>query len=117
AVVSSYQVAHGTARPAPAKSIDGTSPSWLWSKFSEPGKLVEASDRPPTVPVPCVVHAVPLNARTKTWSFDVPVLSVCWKIAHGTFGFPATFAPPTTSAFVGSLFSVATGSLKLTALP
>jgi hypothetical protein len=25
--VSSYQVAHGTVRPAPAKSIDGASPS------------------------------------------------------------------------------------------
>ena len=36
-VVSSYHVAHGTVLPAPAKSIDGASPSWPWSKFSEPG--------------------------------------------------------------------------------
>jgi hypothetical protein len=28
AVVSSYHVAHGTVRPAPAKSIAGASPSW-----------------------------------------------------------------------------------------
>jgi len=27
-VVFSYHVAHGTVRPAPAKSIEGASPSW-----------------------------------------------------------------------------------------
>src|SRR6185437_11557386 len=57
--VFSYHVAHGTVRPAPAKSIAGASPSCAWSKFSEPEKSGLADDRPPTVPLPRVVHAPP----------------------------------------------------------
>src|SRR5512142_1395410 len=56
-VVVSYQVAHGTVRPAPAKSIDGASPSWPWSKFSDPANVGPALARPPTVPLPRVVQA------------------------------------------------------------
>src|SRR5207248_3499353 len=55
-LVSSYQVAHGTVRPAPAKSIDGASPSLPWSKLSDPLNVGLALDRPPTVPFPRVVH-------------------------------------------------------------
>src|SRR6266550_1131125 len=33
---SSYQVAHGTVRSGPAKSIAGASASLVWSKFIEP---------------------------------------------------------------------------------
>ncbi|MGA2929104.1 MAG: hypothetical protein ABSG43_24565 [Solirubrobacteraceae bacterium] len=64
-VVFSYQLAHGTARPAPAKSIDGASPSRVWSKFSEPLKIGLALELPPTVPLPRVVHAPPANERLK----------------------------------------------------
>jgi hypothetical protein len=67
-VVFSYQVAHGTVRPAPAKSIAGASPSTDWSKFSEPVKVDDALDRPPTVPLPRVVHAPAANERENTWS-------------------------------------------------
>src|SRR5207253_1194749 len=35
-VVFSYHVVHGTVLPVPAKSIAGASPSWVWSKLSEP---------------------------------------------------------------------------------
>src|SRR5207249_2750940 len=55
-VVFSYQVAHGTVRPAPAKSIAGASPSWDWSKFSEPLNVGDALERPDTVPLPLVTH-------------------------------------------------------------
>ena len=65
-VLSSYQVAHGTARPAPAKSIAGASPSRVWSKLSEAANFGLALERPPTVPWPLVTQAVPLNAREKT---------------------------------------------------
>ena len=60
-----------------------------------------ALDRPPTVPLPRVVHAPFANERENTWSADP--LASCWrKIAHGTAGLPAVSAPPTTSALVGS---------------
>src|ERR1700759_2035137 len=65
-VVFSYHVAHGTVRPAPAKSIEGASPSCPWSKFNDPAKVGLADDRPPTVPLPRVVHAPPANEREKT---------------------------------------------------
>ena len=103
-VVFSYQVAHGTVRPAPAKSIEGASPSWPWSKFSDPENCGLALDRPPTVPLPRVVHAPFANERANIWSAGGlgPFVS-CWrKIAHGTAGLPAVSAPPTTSALVGS---------------
>ena len=100
-LVFSYHVAHGTVRPAPAKSIDGASPSWPWSKFSDPGNFGLALERPPTVPLPRVVQAPFANDRENTWSADP--LASCWrKIAHGTAGLPAVSAPPTTSALVGS---------------
>src|SRR5436309_7373535 len=57
AVVLSYHVAQGTVRPVPAKSIAGASPSWLWSKLSEPLNVGLALDLPPTVPFPRVVQA------------------------------------------------------------
>ena len=63
--VSSYQVAQGTVRPAPAKSIAGASPSSPWSKLSEPGKGRAVSDLPPTVPLPRVVHRPSANDRAK----------------------------------------------------
>src|SRR5438105_12627367 len=50
-VVFSYQVAQGTVRPVPAKSIAGASPSWPWSKFSDPVKVGLELDLPPTVPL------------------------------------------------------------------
>ena len=65
-VVSSYQVAHGTVRPAPAKSIAGASPSWPWSKLSDPRNCGAALERPPTVPAPRVVHTPPANDRENT---------------------------------------------------
>ncbi len=65
-VVSSYQVAHGTVRPAPAKSISGASASSPWSKFSESANCGLALDRPPTVPLPRVVHAPEANERENT---------------------------------------------------
>src|SRR6478752_3193335 len=99
-VVVSYHVAHGTVRPAPAKSIAGASPSWPWSKFSDPVNVGVALERPPTVPLPRVVHAPPANEREKIWSCP---LASCWRNTdHGTAGLPATSAPPTTSALVGS---------------
>src|SRR5437763_7370513 len=103
-VVFSYQVAHGTVRPAPAKSIDGDSPSCAWLKFSDPVNVGLALERPPTVPIPRVVHFPPANERENTWSAGggAPFVS-CWRqIAHGTAGLPAVSAPPTTSALVGS---------------
>jgi hypothetical protein len=100
-LVSSYHVAHGTVRPAPAKSIAGASPSCPSSKFSEPGNVGDALERPPTVPAPRVVHAPAANDRENTWS--LAGLASPWrKIDHGTATFPAVRAPPTTSAFVGS---------------
>src|SRR5437588_1407533 len=103
-VVSSYQVAHGTARPAPAKSIDGASPSWSWLKLRDPVNVGLALERPPTVPMPRVVHFPAANERENTWSAGGGVAFVsCWrKMAHGTAGAPAVSAPPTTSALVGS---------------
>ena len=65
-LVFSYHVAHGTVRPAPAKSIDGASPSWPWSKLSDPVNFGLALDRPPTVPLPRVVHAPFANERENT---------------------------------------------------
>src|SRR5262249_19702963 len=100
-VVFSYHVAHGTVRPAPAKSIDGASPSWPWSKLSEPENCGFALDRPPTVPLPLVVHAPFANERENTWSAD-PSASCARKTAHGTAGLPAVSAPPTTSELAGS---------------
>src|SRR5215831_4848833 len=64
-VVFSYQVAQGTVRPAPAKSIAGASPSWPWSKLSEPLNCGLALERPPTVPLPRVVHLPPAKEREK----------------------------------------------------
>ena len=81
--MSSYHVAHGTVRPAPAKSIAGASPSWPWSKFSEPLNVGAALERPPTVPLPRVVQAPPANEREKIWSL-APRASVWRKTAHGT---------------------------------
>ena len=49
-VLSSYQVAHGTVRPPPAKSIEGFSPSVVWSKLSEPRKIGEELEKPFSVP-------------------------------------------------------------------
>src|SRR5882757_8261090 len=95
--VFSYHVAHGTVRPAPAKSMAGASPSCPWSKLSEPEKAGDALDPPETVPAPFVDQAPAANARTKIWS--LPVVS-CRKIAQGTATPPAVSAPPTTSAFV-----------------
>src|SRR5262249_50985477 len=54
--VLSYQAAPGTVLPAPAKSIAGASPSWPLSKLSEPGNSGDPLERPPTVPLPRVVH-------------------------------------------------------------
>src|SRR5438874_12017793 len=68
-VVFSYHVAHGTVRPVPAKSIAGASPSWPWSKLSEPLNVGLELDRPPAVPLPRVVQAPAANERTNTWSF------------------------------------------------
>src|SRR5438105_3358272 len=67
-VVFSYHVAQGTARLAPAKSIVGASPSWPWSKLSEPLNAGLALERPPTVPLPRVVHTLFANEREKIWS-------------------------------------------------
>ncbi|HEX4034494.1 MAG TPA: hypothetical protein VHX66_08630 [Solirubrobacteraceae bacterium] len=64
-VVSSYQVAQGTVRPTPAKSIAGASPSSLWSKFSDPLNGGAALELPPTVPIPRVVQAPSANEREK----------------------------------------------------
>src|SRR5450755_1574740 len=102
-VVCSYQLAHGTIRPAPAKSIEGASPSWVWSKFSEPLNrwVGPPSELPPTVPLPRVVQVPAANERLKIWSL-LPEGSVWRKIAHGTNGFVATSEPPTTSEFAGS---------------
>ena len=66
----SCHAAHGTVRRAPAKSIDGASPSWPWSKFSDPLNCGPALERPPTVPLPRVVRAPFANERTNTWSAD-----------------------------------------------
>ena len=49
-LLGSYHDVHGTVRPAPAKSIEGASASWLAWMFSD---------------WPCVCHAPFLNARTK----------------------------------------------------
>src|SRR5450755_650903 len=65
-VVCSYHVAHGTVRPAPAKSRAGASPFCRWSKFSEPRNCGVALERPPTVPLPRVVHAPAANERENT---------------------------------------------------
>ena len=62
----SYHVAQGTVLPAPAKSIDGASPSCAWSKLSEPLNWGLALESPPTVPLPRVVHAPAANEREKT---------------------------------------------------
>ena len=67
-VVFSYHVAHGTVRPAPAKSIAGASASWPWLKFSDAGNCGLALQRPPTVPMPRVVHAPAAKDRENTWS-------------------------------------------------
>ena len=99
-LVVSYQVAHGTVRSLPAKSIEGASPSVAWSKFSEPGNCGAALERPPTVPLPLVVHAPFAKERAKIWSCGgaFPSVSRWRKIAHGTAGLPAASEPPTTSA-------------------
>jgi hypothetical protein len=65
-VSSSYQVAHGTVRPAPAKSIEGASASRDWSKFRDLRKVGEPLDAPFTVPCPFVTHTPPANARENT---------------------------------------------------
>src|SRR5205814_4267652 len=88
-VVFSYHVSHGTVRPAPTKSIAGASPSWPWSKLSEPVNVGDALERPPSVPLPRVVHLPPANERTKIWSKP---LVPCRKVAQGTAGLPAVSA-------------------------
>ena len=97
--MASYHVAHGTVRPAPAKSIAGASASCAWSKLSEPGKVGEALDFPPTVPMPFVDHAPPAKARTKAWSWPRRLLTE--DRPRNAPAPPAVSAPPTTSAFVG----------------
>src|SRR5437868_7069739 len=98
--VLSYQVAQGTVRPVPAKSIAGASPLTFWLKFNEPLNVGLALDCPLTVPMPRVVQAPPAKDRTKIWS--LPGRASCWrKIAHGTATLPAVSAPPTTSALAG----------------
>ena len=64
----SYHAVHGTLRPVPAKSIDGASASWAWSRLSER---------------PWVIQRPPLNARTKICC-EAP--DFCSNAAHGTFG-------------------------------
>src|SRR5262245_59239920 len=64
-VSGSYQVAQGTARPVPAKSIEGASASLFWSKLSELRKVGEPLEAPLTVPCPFVTQLVPLKAREK----------------------------------------------------
>src|SRR5439155_13880640 len=97
----SYQVTHGTVRPAPAKSIDGASATTVGSMLSHAGN-------------PCVTQAPFLNARTKI-SCVSPIF--CSKVAQGTCTLPATTVPPATSTrpassvgsipFVGSSFTCA----------
>src|SRR5947209_16000941 len=102
-VVFSYHVAHGTIRPMPAKSIEGASPAWVWSKLSDPEKgLTPSEERPPAVPAPRVVHTPPANERAKIWSVAEPVVSLWPNTAHGTSGFAVDNDPAARSAFVGS---------------
>jgi len=101
AVDSSYQVAQGTVRSGPAKSIEGASAPLVWSKFSEPENLGSALATPPTVPAPRVVQLPSENERTKICGLNSLVF--CWKIAHGTAGLLDESEPPTTSEFAGSL--------------
>src|SRR5438093_10019456 len=83
AALGSYHATHGTVRPAPAKSIDGASASWVGSMLSDAGN-------------PCVTQAPFLNARKKICCS--PPATFCSKGAHGTGVLPAVTAPPTTSA-------------------
>src|SRR6185312_6947653 len=110
-LVASYQVAHGTVRPAPAKSIAGASPSLVWSKFSDPLNGGAVLELPPIVPIPRVVQTPPANEREKIWSF--PPEASCWRnTTHGTAAFPAVSAPPTMSALAGSsLLTLSAGSI------
>src|SRR5215475_946703 len=71
AAFGSYQESHGTVRPAPAKSIDGS-----WASTS--GLML--SDRP------WVTHWPFLNACTKICC-ELP--DFCSNVAHGTRGPPA----------------------------
>ena len=113
AVLSSYQVVHGTVRPAPAKSIDGASPSLVWSKLSEPRKVGLALEAPFTVPTPWVTQAPPLNARTNICCSPLVCFS---KIVHGTAGPPASSEPLTAStapaSFLGPMPAAASLSTR-----
>src|SRR5262245_9077371 len=84
--LGSYHATHGTARSAPAKSIAGSSASFVGSRLSDAGN-------------PCVTHLPLLNARTKICC-EVPAF--CSKVAHGTRCLPATRLPPTTSEMPAS---------------
>src|SRR5207245_725598 len=72
-VFGSYQDTHGTVRPAPAKSIDGASASFVVSTLSDAGK-------------PSVTHAPFLKARTKM--FCAPAV-FCSNVPHGISSAPA----------------------------
>src|SRR5437016_13646102 len=82
----SYQATHGTVRPAPAKSIAGSSATFVVSMLRLAGK-------------PRVVQLVFLKERTK----------ICWvapffcsNVAHGARTLPATRLPATTSEMPAS---------------
>src|SRR6516165_5207591 len=66
ATFGSYQVVHGTFRPVPAKSIDGSCASTFGLMFSD---------------LPCVTHWPFLNARTKICC-ELP--DCCSNAAQGT---------------------------------
>src|SRR5581483_3744401 len=82
----SYHDTHGVALLGPAKSIAGSSATFVGSMFSDAGK-------------PCVTHFPPLNDRTKIcWLAP----AFCSNVAHGTRAEPATRLPPTTSEMPAS---------------
>ena len=85
-LLGSYQATHGTLRPAPAKSMAGSSACFVGSMLSDAGE-------------PCVTQAPFLNARTKICCAS-PVF--CSNVAHGTRSPPAARLPPTTSEMPAS---------------
>ncbi len=103
--LGSYQLTQGVVRPAPAKSIDGASASFVGSRLSEAGK-------------PWVTHWPPLKARTKICWASAPVR--CSNAAQGTWTLPATTVPPAVSTtpalWLGSI-ELAGSSLTWAPLP
>ena len=103
AALGSYHATHGTVRPAPAKSIDGASASWVGSMLSDAGD-------------PWVTQAPFLNARTKMCCS--PGATFCSNVAHGTWTLPAMTAPPVTSETPASwLGSIASARSSFTCEP